>query len=208
MQGVSLPLFPSEPLTFSRILERRRDSVSSQLEEVCRQYEYPRILSLANGAMREAESVLPLLRSAGGRILVLDATGEPPDLFRFDPDCKLVRYISYPYGFIPSSDNIGEFHFIYSLNMLGELSQGQALSLISNLVALLRPGGRLLLSSLTSEAGEVRARGIFRSELDLAHLVPERHIQKILGHTIWRDESGGVIYLEIQKDFCGESAIC
>lgn len=169
------------------------------MQEVCREIRRPRILSVANGAVREAEPVVEMCRAAGGSFVVVDGCGEPPDIFRPDGDLRLVRYISYPYGVLPSRENIGDFHYVYSLNLLSELNQQQARAAIANMLSLVCPGGRLLLSSFSSEIADTYLGGFYRGEEDIAALVPDSRSREILGHAIWRDESRSILYLEIQK---------
>jgi SAM-dependent methyltransferase len=198
---------PSEtPATYSKILESRRTFLSEQLNEVCRENNSPRVLSVANGALREAETAIELCRSNGGTFVVLDGTGEPPDVCRPDYDNPFLRYISYPYGAIPSKENIGEFDFVYALNLLAEMNQQRARKTVASLISLVRPGGRLLVSNFTAEFGEAAwgysrdAWGpIYRSEEQLADLVPNSREHQILGHAVWRDQSRAVLYLEIHK---------
>lgn len=192
-------LAQSPAISFSKILESRRTFLSGQLSEVCRETDRPRILSVANGALREAETAIDLCQAASGTFVVLDATGQPPDLFRFDHQTTCARYISYPHGAIPSKDNIGEFDYVYALNLLNELDQRRARAAIVNLLPLVRPGGRLLLSNFTPELTHLSISGFQRGEEELGALVPDSSEHQILGHAIWRDDSRAVLYLEVQK---------
>lgn len=190
---------PFSRTSFSRILEERRIFVSNQLSEVCRERKHPKILSIANGALREAEAAVELCRAAGGTFVVLDGTGEPPDAFRINYPNPCPRYISYPYGSIPSKDNIGDFDFVYSLNLLNELDQRRARTIVTSMLSLVRPGGRLLLSNFTSELAEFTLAGFHRREEEMADLVPDSGDHQLLGHAIWRDDSRCVLYLDLQK---------
>jgi SAM-dependent methyltransferase len=189
----------SQPPTLSRILEARREFVAGQLNSVCIDNESPRILSVGNGTVREAESALKLCREAGGMFVVLDGTGEPPDIFRLDYPNPCARYITYPFGAIPSPENIGQFDFVYALNLLNELDGRRARQMLTSLLAVVRPGGRLLLSNFTREFPNPAAAGFYRSEEELAQLLPSSAEQAIVGHAIWRDDSRGVLYLEIER---------
>jgi SAM-dependent methyltransferase len=198
--------FPEAPATYSKILESRRTFLSGQLNEVCRENDRPRVLSVANGALREAETAIELCRENGGTFVVVDGAGEPPDIFRQDYDNPFLRYISYPYGAIPSKENIGEFDYVYSLNLFSELNQERARKTLVSLISLVRPGGRLLISNFAAEFGEAawassqEACGpVYRREEDLAELVPDSREHQILGHAVWRDASRAILYLEIQK---------
>ena len=161
---------------------------------------------MANGALREAESALDVCRSKGGMFVVLDGAGEPPDLFKADYPGRFMRYISYPFGAIPSPDNIGEFDYVYALNLLSELDRKPARIALTKLISLVRPGGRLLLTNFTTEFAEAawcasqKLRGAhYRREEEMGELVPNGREYGIAGHAVWRDDSRAVLYLEIQK---------
>lgn len=110
-----------------------------------------------------------------------------------------MRYISYPYGAIPSKENVGEFDYVYALNLLNELDERRAKSVIAEMLSLVRPNGRLLLSNFTSEFANIARAGFHRCEEELGQLVPDSGEHALLGHAIWRDDSRTLLYLEIQK---------
>lgn len=184
------------PHTLSKILETRRDFASSQLREVCLEHESPRILSVGNGLLREAEPILDLCQAAGGTFVVLCEPGETPGLCGTDNSC--VRCVSYPYGAIPSEENIGQFDFVYALNLLNELDARRAKQVVARMLSLVRPGGRLLLSNFTAELASRSLAGYYRREEEMAALLPYSEERQLLGHAIWRDDSRTVLYMEIQ----------
>lgn len=120
-------------------------------------------------------------------------------MFRLDYSDPCARYIIYPYAAIPSKDNIGEFDFVYALNLLNELDGRRAKQLVADMLAVVRPGGRLLLSNFTSQVANTALAGFHRREEELAELLPDSTDHPLLGHAIWRDDSRALLYLEIQK---------
>ena len=190
------------PATLSAVLQARREFVTRELQDVCLQYAKPKILSVGNGQMREAEGILALCQHRGGEFVALDREAEQRwDLVRREYLRRSVRKMECCPPSLPSSLRENEFHYIYSLNLLAELNDQRARTLISSLFSILKRGGILLLSSFTPEADGFEAIAAVhrRSEVEmmkLATVVPSR---EMIGHAIWRDDSEAIVYLEIRK---------
>ncbi|MDQ2773770.1 MAG: class I SAM-dependent methyltransferase [Acidobacteriota bacterium] len=98
----------------------------------------------------------------------------------------------------------GQFHYIYALNRLNELHAPAARRFITEMAAMLHPGGSLLVSNLTPEARDLRYleethwRPVYRAEGEMASIANAIPDHDAIGHAIWRDESETVIYLEVQ----------
>jgi cyclopropane fatty-acyl-phospholipid synthase-like methyltransferase len=90
----------------------------------------------------------------------------------------------------------GRFDFIYSLNALSQIGDGDAQRLLTRLTSLLKPGGRLLLTNFSPEYGTATDGLHLRTEDRVAALIPGT---ESIGHAIWTDGSGKVVYVEIEN---------
>jgi hypothetical protein len=190
------------PATLSAALQARREFVKREIQDVCLQYAKPKILSVGNGQMREAEGVFALCQHRGGEFVALDQdVGQRWDLVCREYELQSVRKLEHCLPSLPSSLRENEFHYIYSLNVLAELDDQRARTLVSGLFSKLKRGGILLLSSFAPEADRFEAIGAVhrRSEAEMMRLATVVPSREMIGHAIWRDDSEAIVYLEIRK---------
>jgi extracellular factor (EF) 3-hydroxypalmitic acid methyl ester biosynthesis protein len=190
--------------SLSHILQTRRDYVASELERICQRTIRPRILSVSNGRLREAESIFPLCRRKSGEFVALDQNTETLEMLRqeYGPD-----NIHCVQNCLQNIDPCvqGKFHYIYALNRLNEIQAPAARRLLAKLVGMLHPGGSLLVSNLTPEARdfgyleETHWRPVYRTEDEMARIASTIPGGDAIGHAIWRDESETIVYLEVQR---------
>ena len=200
MSTISLPAAPSRNITLSHILQARRDYVSKELEAVCQKAVRPRILSVSNGRLREAEAVLSLCRNRSGEFVALDRNPEVLETLRQEYGPGRIRCVA---DLDPCREE--KFHYIYALNVLNEIHDPAARQLLAKLAAMLYPGGCLLVSSFTPEmkmrgySDEIRWQPVCRTETDMARLADMIPDSDMIGHVMWRDDTETIVYLEIQK---------
>ena len=190
------------PVSLSRILQARRDYVTEQLEGVCQRNVKPRILSVANGSLREAEPILPLCSVKGGEFVAVDHSFTGSD----EPVSCAIRRIEGGVFSLFRNEGLGRFHFIYALNVFTELQTPAAQRLLKRLAGMLHRGGTLLLSNFTPVLSDwahlvpwLPSQPIYRTEEEISRLTACISERDIMGHAVWRDDSGAVAYLEVQR---------
>jgi len=174
--------------------------LSKELEAVCQRTVRPRILSVSNGRLREAESVLPLCARRSGEFVALDRNPEVLETLRQEYGPGQIRCVQ---DLDPC--RLEKFHYIYALNVLNEIHDPAARQLLAKLAAMLHPGGCLLVAGFTPEmkawghADEARWEPVCRTETDMARLADMIPDSDMVGHVMWRDDTETIVYLEIQK---------
>ena len=83
----------------------------------------------------------------------------------------------------------GPFDFIYSLEILNRLTSSCAKELVADLMARLKPGGRLLLAD----------RAMNRTEEELAELTAGIPEDLTMGHVVFRDADAAIAFLDIYR---------
>ncbi len=92
---------------------------------------------------------------------------------------------------------------IYSIELLSSLSLPAARQLLKTATQRLKPGGRLLFGNVSPQAGLLSCRESpgqnFRSEIEMAKLTQQIPEATIAGQTVFRDETGLNVFLEVYK---------
>ena len=176
--------------------------MTRELQDICLQYAKPKILSVGNGQMREAEGIFALCQRRGGEFVALEQDADRC----WTPVCReyelqSVRTLECCLPSLPGALRENEFHYIYALNLLAELDNQKARTLILRLFSKLKRGGVLLLSSFTPEVDSFESLGAIhrRAEAQMMNLATIIPIREMVGHAVWRDDSEAIVYLEIRK---------
>jgi hypothetical protein len=198
--GIVLSFSPSLPAphTVSSILRRRREFVISELMAEC-QTPGCRILALGEKGLREAEAVLAQCISEGRSFTVLETDASRIEECRREYGSGQIQYVrgslDDPACDQPAWHPAEGYQFIFGLNTI-------TLNGLRRALALLAPGGRILLSTFTPEWAELCCEPAVANvweEADVAVLAAGLRHDRLIGHACWRDESGAVLYLEFVK---------
>ncbi len=147
------PAFDQTP-TLSTILQARREFVARELLDVCRRYAKPRILSIANGVLREAEPVFQICHDRGGEFVAVDQDCGALNLVCREYEQQSVRKMQSYVPCLPAGLEQNEFHYIYALNIFAELDGRAAADLLRRLFGKLKRGGSVLITSFTARCTE------------------------------------------------------
>jgi extracellular factor (EF) 3-hydroxypalmitic acid methyl ester biosynthesis protein len=193
--------FVTTSLGTAQSIARRRDRFAKAMAQTVRATRRARILSVANGQLRELDTARRLLDRRDFQIFALDADEAPlREAVNANPDVNIVPLQQPIWHFVRQNSDIG-FDLIYSAGLLEQLSDAEAADLLERLVARLAPGGRLIVGSY---APENHARGymegvmgwsvVYRSEMDLERLASSRQLKRF---RTYRDAPGNIVYLVI-----------
>jgi extracellular factor (EF) 3-hydroxypalmitic acid methyl ester biosynthesis protein len=193
--------FVTTNLGAAQSIARRRDRFAKAIAQTVRGTRKARILSVANGHLRELDSARRLLDRRDFQMLALDADAAPlREAVNANPDFNIVPLQQPIWHFVRQDSDIG-FDLIYSANLFDRLPDADASDLLARLVAKLTPGGRLIVGNY---APENCARGymegmmgwsvIYRRELDLERLSVSSRLKR---SKTYRDAPGNIVYLEV-----------
>ena len=182
----------------------RRDRFAKRLAQTVRATRRARILSVANGYLRELDTARPLLDRRDFQIFALDANAASlREAVNANPDVNIVPLEQPIWHYVRQESDVA-FDLIWSANLLDQLADVDASDLLGRLAARLAPGGRLI---VTTYAPQNEARGyresvmgwsvIYRSEFDLERLANSSRLKRF---RTYRDEPGNIVYLEVVSD--------
>jgi hypothetical protein len=192
--------FVTTNLGVAQSITRRRDRFAKALAQTVRATRKARILSVANGHLRELDTARRLLDRRDFQIFALDADDASlREAVNANPDVNIVPLEQPVWHFLRQESDIA-FDLICSANLFDQLGDHDASDLLGRLVAKLAPGGRLIVAAC---APENDARGymegmmgwsvMYRSELDLERLADSSRLKRF---RTFRDAPGNIVYLE------------
>lgn len=193
--------FVTTNLAAAQSIARRRDRFAKAIAQTVRARRKARILSVANGYLRELDTARRLLNRRDFQIFALDADGASlREAVNANPDINIVP-LQQPIWHFVRQDSDTVFDLIYSASLLDHLDDAEASDLLDRLAARLTPNGRLILGNY---APENYARGymegmmdwsvIHRRESDLERLSDSSRLKRF---RTYRDAPGNMVYLEV-----------
>jgi extracellular factor (EF) 3-hydroxypalmitic acid methyl ester biosynthesis protein len=180
---------------------RRRDRFAKAIAQTVRGTRNARILSVANGHLRELDTARRLLDRRDFQLLALDADGAAlREAVNANPDVNIVPLEQPIWHFVRQGGDIG-FDLIYSAAPFDQLPDTDASDLLDRLAARLAPGGRLIVGNSAPEnygrgymEGMMGWSVVYRRESDLERLSDSSRLKRF---TTYRDEPGNIVYLEV-----------
>ena len=166
-----------------------------------------RILSVACGHLREAESSVAVAERRVGELIAFDQ--DPLSLAEIShhnphgvvkPVCGSVRAL------LSKKTTFQDMDFVYSAGLYDYLSDAVATRLTALLMGMLRPGGKLLVANFARfppETGYMEAFMdwwlIYRDEDGMRALLGEVPLEQLAAVRLFRDSQDNVIYLELTR---------
>ncbi|MGI9518003.1 MAG: class I SAM-dependent methyltransferase [Pirellulaceae bacterium] len=190
-------------------VKARRARIADMIDELADHRAQPHVLSLAAGHLREAEFTRALPRRQLGRLVAIDSDAESLEVI----DRDYGRYGVEPVlasarDVVSGRFDFGSFDLIYSSGLLDYLGDSLVQKLTRNLFAMVRPGGRLVLTNFLEDIegiGYMEAvmdwNLIYRDRLQLMEmtaLIPQHQIGSI---NIFTEESCNVLFLILEKPY-------
>ena len=200
--------FVTTSLGAAQSMVQRRDRFAKAIAQTVRATRKARILSVANGHLRELDTARRLLDRRDFQILALDPDATSlREAVNANPDVNIVPLQQPLWHFLHQIDGseaseIG-FDLIYSAAPFEQLADGEAADLLGRLASKLVPGGRLIVGSYAAEnsargymEGMMGWSAIYRSELDLERLAVSSRLTRF---RTYRDTPGHIAYLEVSS---------
>lgn len=196
--------FVTTNLGAAQSIVRRRDRFAKAIAQTVRKVRKARILSIANGHLRELDVARGLLDRRDFQISALDAdTASLREAVNANPDFNVVPLQQPVWHLVRQDSDVG-FDLIYSATLLDHLTDSEASDLLTRLVGRLAPGGRLVIGNYAPEnygrgymEGMMGWSVVYRRELDLERIAD---LSKLSRFRTYRDAPGNIVYLEIPSN--------
>lgn len=158
----------------------RRDLIRAYINDVVATVPHYRILSVACGHCRELESSLALADGMPGEFVALDQDDESlAEVRRQYPSPKITLVRARIEQLMQGAVDMGKFDFVYSAGLYDYLPVAVARLLTQKLLALVNPGGRLLIANLAQTTAHEGYMSLFmdwklihRSEAQIREFFP------------------------------------
>jgi extracellular factor (EF) 3-hydroxypalmitic acid methyl ester biosynthesis protein len=177
----------------------RRDRLGDEISKIVNRARSARILSVASGHLRELDVVRARVNHRNFAIVALDQDRDSlQEAINSNTDFNITP-VDKSISHILKGDDSSKYDLIYSAGLFDYLEAKLASALLSQLLTMLSPSGKLLLGNY---APEIYGRGymegmmswslLYRNEADLEALDTSRNV--------YRDEPGNVVYVDISPD--------
>ena len=178
----------------------RRDYLAKAIVQTVRRRRKARILSVANGYLRELDAVKQRVDRRDFEIVALDHDcASLKEAVNANPDFNIVP-VEQPVAHLLRGQSSAKYDLIYSAALFDDLPSGRASGLLNRLVDKLAPEGRLVIANHAPDAywrgymeGMMGWSVHYRGEAELERLVD---LSKMARYKTYRDAPGSLVYLE------------
>ncbi|HEX8699256.1 MAG TPA: class I SAM-dependent methyltransferase [Myxococcaceae bacterium] len=191
-------------------LRYRRDLLARRIDEVADAVPEARIVSVAAGHLREAQSSRAVAERRFGQFLAVDQ--DPESL-------TVIEQELMPLGIQPVHGSVRALlkqelrftdqDFIYAAGLYDYLPQPVAISLTHLLFSMLRPGGRLLLANYADNVQDPGCRAymeafmdwwlLYREEREVEEWLRDIPLSQLAQRQLFLDGPGNILYLELVR---------
>ncbi|MBN9682503.1 MULTISPECIES: class I SAM-dependent methyltransferase [unclassified Corallococcus] len=191
----------------ARSVRERRELLARMMDETAARRPDGRVLSVACGHLREAESSRAVVERKLQELIAFDQ--DPVSLAEISrlhpggivrPVCGSVRSL------LAGKAVFQDLDFAYSAGLYDYLSDSVAARLTALLFQMLRPGGRLLVANFAVHPPETGYMEAFmdwwltyRDEDGMRDLLSETPLEQVDNVRLFRDSQDNVIYLEVTR---------
>lgn len=185
----------------------RRRVVARAVDEVAANRPEARILALDAGHLREADLIRAVQEGLLGAYVAVEQDGQALGVLAQD---YLMMGVTPVHGsvhdILTRKPSQGPFDLVYAAGLLDHLNDGIAQTLLSVVLRMVRPGGRLLVAAALPEPADrgylecyMGWRFTYRTEQGLLALLSAEHANAIRGTVLFRDPSNTVTFLEVYR---------
>ena len=191
-----------------RSVRERREILSHAIDAAARRAPgTARVLSVACGHLREAQSSVAVRAGALGAFHALDQDPASLELLRAEQTALGVTPILGTVGdIIRGRVDVGPLQLAYAAGLYDYLPADVAARLTARLFDLLAPGGRLLVANFCPELEDAAFmeavmdwRLIYRTDDEVAAFASEVPAEAVAARRVFRDSVGMVAYLELER---------
>jgi extracellular factor (EF) 3-hydroxypalmitic acid methyl ester biosynthesis protein len=177
----------------------RRDRLGAEIAKTIRRTRKARILAVVSGHLRELDVVRATETRRDFKIVALDQDVESlQEAVNSNPDINITP-INKSISHLFKAQDGAKYDLIYSAGLFDYLATKTASGLLTRLMEMLAPAGRLVVGNYAPEnygrgymEGMMGWSLIYRSEAELEVLLESNEERRV-----YRDEPGNVVYLEI-----------
>jgi SAM-dependent methyltransferase len=193
-------------LDFCASLRARHFLFARELADLAKTVKAPRVLALGCGHLREGAIALTSDSMRASEIVAFDRDRACIDLIEREYDHPGLVTVSGSLRDFLNDSNKGKFDFIYVPTLLDKLEDSKAAVLLNALLGSLQPGGRLLAANFAPDLKDAAYLEacldwwpFYRTEEELAALLETKSTQNLRGQAIFRDDSEGSVFLDLQS---------
>lgn len=191
--------FMTTGVSAAKSITWRRDHLGAEIAKTIGRTRNARILSVASGHLRELDIVRATETRRDFEIVALDQDAESlQEAVNSNPDIN-ISPINKSISHLFKAQDDAKYDLIYSAGLFDYLATKTASGLLTRLMEMLTPAGRLLVGNYAPEnygrgymEGMMGWSLIYRSEAELESLLESNKERRV-----YRDEPGNVVYLEI-----------
>jgi extracellular factor (EF) 3-hydroxypalmitic acid methyl ester biosynthesis protein len=190
-----------------RSVRIRRRLLASTIDLLAMETSQPRILSVACGHLREAQTSIAVQEKMIGEFVALDqdraslaTVGQELNDFGINTVNASVRSI------LSGKTTFHDFDLVYSAGLYDYLASETAKRLTRVLFTMLKPGGKLLIANFSTDLDNVGYMEsfmdwwlIYRSEAQVLEFANEIPPAEIFQQRLYRDRLKNVIYFELVR---------
>ncbi len=192
-------------LGFCASLRARHGLFMRELNDLGNIVSHPRVLAVGCGHLRDAAMALSLANMRGGELVAFDRDRACIDLIEREHEHPGLRTISGSLRDLTNDFMLGAFDFIYLPTLLDTLGDLRVSALLGSLLPLLKPHGRLLAANFSPDLMDAAYLEacldwwpFYRGEEELAALLSPLSGKNLRGQVLFRDDSGGTVFLDLQ----------
>ncbi len=192
-------------LGFCASLRARHFLFARELADLAKTLEAPRILAVGCGHLREAAIALTSDSMRTSEVVAFDRDRACIDLIEREYDHPGLVTVSGSLRDFLVDTNKGTFDFVYVPTLLDKLEDTKAAFVLNALLGSLKPGGRLLAANFAPDLKDAAYLEacldwwpFYRTEEELAALLNTKSTQNLRGQALFRDDSEGSIFLDLQ----------
>ncbi|MDR3689990.1 MAG: class I SAM-dependent methyltransferase [Fimbriimonas sp.] len=190
-----------------RSVVARRDILSKLVDAIAARIEKPRILSVACGHLREAESCRSVRDGMLGEWIGIDQDPHSVALVNGNHRHNCVRAeVGSVRALLTGKHDLGKFDLIYAAGLYDYLEDRTATRLTTRLFEMLRPGGSVLIANFLPTLRDIGYMEsfmawhlIYRDERQIRNLIGGIDSAAVARTETFFDEPGNIVFLQVDK---------
>jgi SAM-dependent methyltransferase len=183
----------------------RRGFVAEFIDRLAEGVPYPHLLSIASGHLREAALSSAVRRRRLGRFVALDSDHESlQDVARYYGPFGVETCHADIRRILAGRTGLGGFDLVYSTGLFDYLHDTTGRRLVTSMLSLLKPGGRLLVANFLPEIRDIGYMEaymdwnlVYRTRHEMIELTRDVHQREIHSLRIFAEENQNIIFLEL-----------
>jgi extracellular factor (EF) 3-hydroxypalmitic acid methyl ester biosynthesis protein len=185
----------------------RRDVLAAAIDDIAATVEHPTIISIGCGHLREAQRARAVLDGRVKSLIACDMDSASLRVVDGEQRHLGVRTVAASVrDILAGRVELGQAHLVYAAGLYDYLPGREATLLTRRMFDMLHDGGRLLIANLTPELADIGYMEacmawwlVYRGEAEMDRLLTPPIADQIQTATTFRDQTGGVVFLDARR---------